>query len=239
MSECLKEKRPNRNCMINAIISHNIDFVSYLMNQYHIDLNLRCCTIYNNLHAFLVYFDITNDINNCFVYSPCFHLQSLCEYFINYGANINATNEEKMTALHFVIKNNNKEIAYNLCKYFISHGADINASNNVGETVLHIAVDRNYKKCVELFISNDANINVQNFIGETPLHYAAAKNNTEIAEILITNRANVNITSQCGDTALHIAEINECEKMIKLLKSRGADMFFSSPFSFSTFQGWF
>ncbi|EAY07749.1 hypothetical protein TVAG_118300 [Trichomonas vaginalis G3] len=34
MSECLKYQTTNKECMKYAIISHNIDFVTFLMNEY-------------------------------------------------------------------------------------------------------------------------------------------------------------------------------------------------------------
>ena len=55
MSECLKYQEPNRNCMEYAIISHNIDFVTFLMNEYKIEINLELCGNYNNFHAFFVW----------------------------------------------------------------------------------------------------------------------------------------------------------------------------------------
>ncbi|EAY19505.1 hypothetical protein TVAG_136360 [Trichomonas vaginalis G3] len=36
MSECLKYQKPDENCMDYAIISHNIDFVTFLKNEYNI-----------------------------------------------------------------------------------------------------------------------------------------------------------------------------------------------------------
>ncbi|EAX83072.1 hypothetical protein TVAG_259580, partial [Trichomonas vaginalis G3] len=94
MSECLKYQKPDRWCMENAIISHNIDFVTFLMNEYSIKINLRYCEKYNNLETFLVYFDQTNDIGKCFVYSAMFNIPSLCEYFLSNGANINEKNND-------------------------------------------------------------------------------------------------------------------------------------------------
>ncbi|EAY22866.1 hypothetical protein TVAG_076130 [Trichomonas vaginalis G3] len=72
MSECLKYQTPYEDCMEYAIISHNIDFVTFLQNEYNIEINLEYCGIYNNLESFLVYFDQTNDFDKCFVYSPIF-----------------------------------------------------------------------------------------------------------------------------------------------------------------------
>ncbi|EAX88342.1 hypothetical protein TVAG_363420 [Trichomonas vaginalis G3] len=65
MSECLKYQKPNDKCMEYAIISHNIDFVTFLMNEYDMEINLGYCGDYKNLESFLVYFDRTNDVNKC------------------------------------------------------------------------------------------------------------------------------------------------------------------------------
>ncbi|EAY03067.1 hypothetical protein TVAG_171650 [Trichomonas vaginalis G3] len=46
MSECLKYQTPNFKCMEYAIISHNIDFVTFLMNEYKIDIDLSVCGLY-------------------------------------------------------------------------------------------------------------------------------------------------------------------------------------------------
>ncbi|EAY22962.1 hypothetical protein TVAG_077090 [Trichomonas vaginalis G3] len=89
MSECLKYQKPDYDCMEYAIISHNIDFVTFLMNEYNIKILLMECGWYNNLDSFLVYFDQTNNFNECFVYSSEFNIISLCEYFLSLGANIN------------------------------------------------------------------------------------------------------------------------------------------------------
>ena len=100
MSECFKYQKPNEKCMEYAIISHNIDFVTFLMNEYNIDIDLEICGDHKNLESFLVYFDPTNDINKCFVYSPMFNIPSLTEYFLSHGANVNKTVECGITALH-------------------------------------------------------------------------------------------------------------------------------------------
>ncbi|EAX97229.1 hypothetical protein TVAG_196730 [Trichomonas vaginalis G3] len=57
MNECLKVIIPDNLCMKYAIISHNIDFVTFLMNEHNIKINLELCSQYNNLQSFLVYLD--------------------------------------------------------------------------------------------------------------------------------------------------------------------------------------
>ncbi|EAY22031.1 hypothetical protein TVAG_456660 [Trichomonas vaginalis G3] len=72
MSEYLKYQKPSKECMEYAIISHNIDFVTFLMNECSIDINLEFHGIYNNLESFLVSFDQTNllFIHRCLIIHP-------------------------------------------------------------------------------------------------------------------------------------------------------------------------
>ncbi|EAX99936.1 hypothetical protein TVAG_159560 [Trichomonas vaginalis G3] len=49
MHECLKEYDPDYESMKHSIISHNIDFITYLANEYDLEIQLFYCGIYNNL----------------------------------------------------------------------------------------------------------------------------------------------------------------------------------------------
>ncbi|EAY11504.1 hypothetical protein TVAG_248710 [Trichomonas vaginalis G3] len=142
MSECLKYQKPNKECMKNAIISHNIDFVTFLMNEYNIEIDLYGCVFYNNLESFLVYFDQTNDIDQCFVFSTMFDIPSLWEYFLSLGANINVKGQNGETVLHITAINNSKEAA----ELLISHGANVNEKDVEGKTSLHYAAEKIVKK---------------------------------------------------------------------------------------------
>ncbi|EAY01260.1 hypothetical protein TVAG_027280 [Trichomonas vaginalis G3] len=81
MFECKKYHEPNEKCMRYAIISHNIDFVTQLMNEHDLKIDLSYCGWCNNLEAFLVYFDQTKDTDKCRVYSMGFNVPSLHKYF--------------------------------------------------------------------------------------------------------------------------------------------------------------
>ncbi|EAY05423.1 hypothetical protein TVAG_197240 [Trichomonas vaginalis G3] len=171
MSECLKYQTPDELCMTYAIVSHNIDFVTFLMNEYDIEINLGVCADYNNLESFLVYFDQTNDIwhiNKCFIFSLMFGISSLCEYFLSLGANVN-------------IKFTKENIGLNSLGRFYKFG----------QTALHIATAYNSKEIVELLISYGANIDEKDNGGQTTLHIAVGYNCKEIAELLILHGANI------------------------------------------------
>ncbi|EAY12308.1 ankyrin repeat protein, putative [Trichomonas vaginalis G3] len=201
MSECLKYQKPDKKCMEYAIISHNIDFITFLMNEYNIDIDLDSCGINKNLESFLVYFDQTKDINKCFVHSPIFNIRSLFEYFFSHGGNVNEKNQNGKTALHDAAYRNSKETA----ELLISHGANVNEKNQNGETAHHDAAYKNSKETAEVLISHGANVNEKNQNGKTALHDAAYRNSKETAELLISHGANVNEKNQNGKTALHDA----------------------------------
>ncbi|EAY01064.1 hypothetical protein TVAG_481340 [Trichomonas vaginalis G3] len=129
MSECLKYQTPDRFCMEYAIISHNIDFVTFLKNEYDLWIDLDCCAINNNLESFLVCFDQTNDVDKCFINLVIFNIPSLCEYFLSKGAYINETDIFGETALHIAARYNSKETV----KFLISHRININKKIMMGE----------------------------------------------------------------------------------------------------------
>ncbi|EAY21474.1 ankyrin repeat protein, putative [Trichomonas vaginalis G3] len=253
MSECLKYQKPNEKCMMYAIISHNIDFVTFLMNEYNIKINLYECGKYKNLESFLVYYDQTNDINKCFFNSCIINIPSLLDYFLLHGANINGKDEDGETALHSaVFKGSIETIEFLLSRganinekdevgltalhvaifkrekdsaeLLISHGANIDEKDENGRTSLHIASLINDKETAELLISHGAYINEKDKKGKTALHYAAEKNNKEIAELLISHGANINEKDKNGETALHYAAENNHKETTELLLSHGANI---------------
>ncbi|EAY07143.1 hypothetical protein TVAG_343070 [Trichomonas vaginalis G3] len=89
ISECLKKQKPNYRCMKYAIMSHNIDFVTYLIDVHNIKIDVRDCEYFNNLQVFFVYLDRTNDFTKCIIYSPAFNIPSVCEYFLSNSEHIN------------------------------------------------------------------------------------------------------------------------------------------------------
>ncbi|EAX93852.1 hypothetical protein TVAG_225040 [Trichomonas vaginalis G3] len=106
MHECLKEEEPDEVCMEFAIISHNVDFISYLYNEYYIDIDLIQCGFYQNLEAFLIYLDLTNDIERCFAHSPEYFDPKLYYYLFEQGALINFIDKYSDTALHYAAHHN-------------------------------------------------------------------------------------------------------------------------------------
>ncbi|EAY17441.1 hypothetical protein TVAG_493830 [Trichomonas vaginalis G3] len=220
MSECLKYQKPYEKCMEYAITSHNIDFVTFLMNEYNIKIDLYFCGKYKNLESFLVYYDQTNDVNISFPYSAMFDIPPLCEYFLSLGAYINETNKYGKAALHFAAEFNSKDIA----ELLISYGANIHEKDKDEKIALHYAAKFNSKEVAEVLISYGTIINEKDYIGKTALHYAAKFNSKEIAELLISHGININEKNENVKTALHYATEYDSKEIAELLISHGANI---------------
>ena len=136
---------------------NNIDFVTFLVNEYDLEIDCDKCSDFYNLQAFFAYFDQTNRINKCFILSPLFNITSLCEYFLGLGADINAKSRYGATALHAAAVKNSKEMV----QYLISLGAYVTLKDKDGSTPLHFAVAFNTIDVVRQLISCGADINAK------------------------------------------------------------------------------
>ncbi|EAY21100.1 hypothetical protein TVAG_282700 [Trichomonas vaginalis G3] len=111
IQECLKVQKPDETTMIAAISSHNINNFLHLFNEYEFYDWIYRAADFENLHAFIIYLNATNNVNECFVLSPKFHIPALCEYLIANGADINYWGPNGITALDNAIIANQTKIA--------------------------------------------------------------------------------------------------------------------------------
>ncbi|EAY06831.1 hypothetical protein TVAG_314060 [Trichomonas vaginalis G3] len=267
MSECLKvadpvtygdvnsviTKLPNDNCMEYALISHNIDLVTYLIDECHMELDLLLCGKYHNLQAFSAYLDREKKIDECFAFSPLFNIPSLCEYLLSQGANIKYEPITTQSALYYSAISDNKITA----EFLISHGVplyskalikpplciaaeydssgvvDILLSHDPHKNVpyhdfeqpIHIAADNNCVETVKVLLSHHVPINArgQNRMF-TPLHCAARKNCVEMAEYLISQKAIIDAQDRDKQTPLFLAAWNDNAEVLETLISHGANV---------------
>ena len=195
INECLKYQIPDDESMKYTIASHNLDFVTFLMYEHNLKIDLEECANSNNLNAFFVYFDQTNDVNECFVHSPLFGIPSLCEFFRMQVSDIDAKSISLgYSALHLTANYNCIEES----KLLISFDININAKNNDGETPLIVASKSNHEKMVDLLVLYGADINEKDNTGKTALHYAARNNNDESIDILLLHDADLNAVDNSG-----------------------------------------
>lgn len=97
------------------------------------------------------------------------------------GANVNATEWDDSTPLHWSASAGYKVVA----EFLIEKGANVNATNKLGLTPLHNAASK-YKSVAvaELLIEKGANVNATSKKGETPLQLALYWGHKGVAELL-------------------------------------------------------
>ncbi|WP_301070364.1 ankyrin repeat domain-containing protein [uncultured Helicobacter sp.] len=106
----------------------------------------------------------------------------------------------------------------------INLGADIGARLR-GSTPLYDAARKGNLEILYLLIERGADVNAVSH-GETALLKVVALNNYKFAKALIDKGAKVNVADEhLGNTPLHYAVIKKNTEMIKLLLSKGANMY--------------
>ena len=169
------------------------------------------------------------------------------------GVDVNATQVDGMTALHWAIYHDAVDVARlivdkeadvhvtnrygvaplslaclngsgDLLKMLISAGADPNASLPGGETALITAARTGRRDPVELLISHGADVNAREHKGQTALMWAAADGHVEVVDALIAAGANVNERLKSGFTALFFAVREGRTKVTRRLIDAGCDV---------------
>ncbi|EAX89957.1 ankyrin repeat protein, putative [Trichomonas vaginalis G3] len=204
--------------MKNAIISHNIDFVCFLMNEYQLKIDFVLCIMFDNIQAFFVYLDQTREISVCFVNLPYFRLKSLVNYFMQHGIDINT-----VVLSDTALINSIKVESLDLLEYLVLNGANINTGYKSSHSPIHIAAGRGNEEIVRFLISLGAKIKNNKKI-TPPLLVAAGKNKIKNAKILISNGADINVKDSADRNVLYLSLENSNEEMTKYFISCGADI---------------
>jgi uncharacterized protein len=138
---------------------------------------------------------------------------------INAGADVNATQADGTTPLHWAAYKVDTEIATLL----LAKGAKANVRNSFGSTPLGEAVKVANADLVKALLKAGADANSANEDGQTALMLASKAGSKEIAELLIKAKANVNAQEQFrGQTALMWATSQNRPEVVELLLKHGA-----------------
>lgn len=96
--------------------------------------------------------------------------ESLRKFLAN-GANVNGSDGQKRTSLHFAASKGYSEIVNILLQY----GADPNAKDILGNTPLHLAACTNHIEVVTLLLRAGTDVTTLDNSGRTPIHLAQSK----------------------------------------------------------------
>ncbi|KAF2882274.1 hypothetical protein ILUMI_23894 [Ignelater luminosus] len=164
----------------------------------------------------------------------------LLKILLNYGANINTSNENHLqrvlcskdsdggTILHWAADKGCTETI----KLLLDYGADVGLEDNDGNTPLHWAVLKGHASVVTLLLNYQNDINLQNTNGMTPLHLAAFHGHEPIIDLLSSTNdfnskkksADIEAKTVTGNSALMMAVLNDQMSASKLLLSKNANM---------------
>ena len=136
------------------------------------------------------------------------------------GANVNATQADGATALHWASYRDDLESA----DLLIRSGANVNARNDLGATPLWAACQNGSESMVGRLLTAGANPNAALLLGETPVMVAARSGSPAVVELLAAQGADVNARAARGQTALMWAVAQKHPEVVKVLLANGADI---------------
>ena len=136
------------------------------------------------------------------------------------GVNVNATEADGTTALHWASYRDDLESV----DLLLRAGADVNARNDLGATPLWAASQNGSEPMVRRLLEAGANPNASLLLGETPVMVAARSGAPAIVELLAAKGANVNARGARGQTVLMWAVAQKHPEVVRVLLARGADI---------------
>ena len=136
-------------------------------------------------------------------------------------SDVNATQADGMTALHWATRMNDLETAQAL----IRAGAKPDVATRYGVTPIYLACENANTAMIDLLLRAGVSPNSANPGGETALMTASRSGKADAVKLLLDRGASINATESVrGQTALMWAVTENHPDVVKLLLSRGAEV---------------
>lgn len=147
------------------------------------------------------------------------HIEAI-KMLLDFGANINESNNCGSNPLHHAISSGEKEVV----KLLLQKGANINPEYGfIGQPTLHLAILHKDIELIKLLIENGADIHALDNFGQTPLHLTVANDeNIELTKLLVSHGADINRLSGFELTPLDDAYSEKSMLTIKYLMDIGS-----------------
>lgn len=134
------------------------------------------------------YYEAGENVAGCVYENKLTALHKACDLghtavvscLIDFGANINATDQQLWTPLHFAVQ----EKYHDCLRVLLNAGADVDLRNRSGATALHMAVINKDTVSLALLIRFQANIYTKTKSGLTPMRLAKATGSEKCLWIL-------------------------------------------------------
>ncbi|CAH1407609.1 unnamed protein product [Nezara viridula] len=157
-----------------------------------------------------------------------------CERAFEKGADPNASQDDKVTALHIAAEKGFSVFTATLIKCSIEYGKklDLNGKTIFGNTPLVLAIMHDNIEVMEMLLAAGADPNKPHTFERTPLHIAAFFGRVRATVILINYEANVNVVDCFDQTPLSLSLIaRNSASLVKHLLKGGADANFRAKSS--------
>ena len=148
-----------------------------------------------------------------------YHIKEI-RVLLNTGANPNAKNSRKQTALMQASEMGFAEIV----SLLLTAGADVHVTDDYGDTALMQASKRGHAEIISLLVNAGANVNAIGYLQKTALMRASEIGHAKVVSLLLEAGANVNAINIQGETALIIASEMGHAKVVSLLLEAGANV---------------
>lgn len=178
----------------------------------------KICFIFLLLLTTSVYADINED----FIEASKRGSIRFAKRYLNNGADVNAADWNKRTALIWAVKSSDA----GMVKWLLEQGADINLKDNDGRSALTHAIKESSKEVVDLLMASGSDLKEKNKKTSSNLHEAANNNLVSVIKELLDSGVNINSKNKNGDTALLLAVSNDANQAAELLIDRGANLKF-------------
>ncbi|KAI1278807.1 Ankyrin-1 [Halotydeus destructor] len=150
------------------------------------------------------------------------------KYLLCTGVNdINSTDKEGLTALHYAARDGNLEAVSILLEQpklridcLSGESETIDLSDK--RTPLHLAADYGHHEVVEILLKHGANVDALDRSDKTPLFLATSNCNFRAAMVLLSHGADVNAETIHGQSVLQLSLTTKQYGLAKLLLSKGA-----------------
>ncbi|MEI0796909.1 ankyrin repeat domain-containing protein [Brachyspira intermedia] len=193
----------------SASIGNNVENINYLVKNLGIDVD-------------------TKDTNTMLHYAVGHGSIEAADELIKLGADIDNTNANFKTSLHYIIENNSDRLIESI-NLLLSKKANPNIKDKNGNTALHLAVmnahksKNEYIEVINALIKNNANVNILNDKNQLALNISVINNDTEISNILINAKSELN-NMYNGYAPIHTAVKNNNIAITDSLLLNGADV---------------
>eukprot|EP01094_Clydonella_sp_ATCC50884_P023185 TRINITY_DN5496_c0_g1_i1.p1 TRINITY_DN5496_c0_g1~~TRINITY_DN5496_c0_g1_i1.p1 ORF type:complete len:698 (+),score=150.84 TRINITY_DN5496_c0_g1_i1:401-2494(+) len=153
---------------------------------------------------------------------------------IEVGANVNAEDKNKWTALHCAASSSlRSEQHLEIVEILLRNGASANAITNSQTSVLHYLVRYPFSEkllvVLNLLIDLGADVDVREVGGETPVHQACFRGSAETVKFLAERGAGLSNVDKVGETPLHLAARAGKKDVVEVLLKYDADPFVCGP----------